>query len=269
MKRSIIIAEANNKGGVGKTTTVANLGHILASKGYRTLMIDMDGQCSLTENFISYYPERTVYQLMTEARTKCGLAGIIITGDQFDHPAENLDLIPSSPWACELDMMLTGKTQNESILVKALRTLNVEYNYDVVLMDCPPSLELMTRNALVACDKLLVPTTAEVMPLRGLKNLEEKCEEIAEELNPGLAIGGIIITRYVKGKRLSQSVEEALRSHYGDVVFQTRIRENVRLAECPQHRQDIISYDPASNGAADYQALTKEFIEKYLNHDEK
>ena len=130
---------------------------------------------------------------MTEPRGKCGLAGIIIDGKDFDEPVENLDLIPSSPYASDLDMMLAGKTQNESILVKSLRTLGVGEKYDIVFLDCPPSLELLTRNALAACNELYVPTTAEVMPLRGLKNLESKCEEIAEELNPGLVITGIII----------------------------------------------------------------------------
>ena len=260
MKQTRIITIANNKGGVGKTTTTATVGALLARKGYRVLLLDLDAQCSLTETFIDYVPERTVYDAFIGPKNHKQLSECIISGYGFRNPEPNLDLIPASAEVEDLDMMLAAKTQHEKILVKILRGIEVGKLYDIVIIDCPPSLGLITKNALVACDELYVPTTAEWLPVVGLKKLEEKCDELAEELNPELRITGIIVTRYNASKNLNASVDEALRSKYGDIVFGTRIRENIRVAESPQEYHDIATYAPNSNGAKDYIALVDEIV---------
>lgn len=264
MKDIKIIAVANHKGGVGKTTTVASVGPLLARAGYRVLMIDLDPQCSLTESFIDFEPEKSVYDAFLSPKA-AGLIDIVIGGSEFKDPVTGLCLIPSSPEMSELEAFLSGKTSREKILEKILRNLNVGRDYDIVLMDCAPDLYLITVNALVACNELFVPTTAEYLPVKGLKKLEAKCEELAEDLNPGLHISGIIVNRYNRTRNLNASVDEALRKRFGKTVFDTRIRENIRLAESPQQMRNIVSYAPESNGAKDYVELTKEIVKRFEN----
>ena len=261
MKDTRIIAIANNKGGVGKTTTAASLGALLARAGHRVLMVDLDGQRSLTRCFIGYEPERTVYDAFTGPKDRALVKGCVVCGEDFDNPVEGLDLLPSSARMGALDTELAGRTSRETFLTKILRALDVARTYDYVFVDCPPALGLATVNALAACNELYVPTTAEYMPIEGLKDLIDKCAEVAEDLNPDLAITGVLITRFTRCN-LSEGVERALRDHFGDRVFKTRIRQNVRVAECPQARLDICAYAPDSNGAADYAALAQEVMER-------
>ena len=254
MAKTKIITVANHKGGVAKTTTVASIASLLAHAGMKVLMIDLDAQCSLTESFIADDPEVTIYDAFLNPRKNWGHAVIQVR--------ENLDLLPASTEVSDLDMMLAAKTQNEKYLLKILVNMNVQDRYDYIILDCPPSLSLITTNALVAADELYVPTMAEILPLKGLKKLEAKIEEIAEELNPELKITGIIMTRYNSSKNLNSSVLNALRKTYGDIVFNTVIRENVKLAETPNFKKDIIEYAPKSNGAKDYVALAQEIIDR-------
>ena len=254
MKQTKIITVANHKGGVGKTTTVATISTLLPHAGLNVLMVDLDAQCSLTESFVVEEPETTVYDAFLNPKRDWS--------DMVIEVRENLHLLPSSVLVSDLDMMLAAKTQNEKYLLKILKNMNVNEKYDVIFLDCSPSLGLITTNALVAADELYVPTMAEIMPLRGLKKLEMKIEEIAEELNPGLKISGIIVTRHNRSKNLNNSVLEALREIYGNVVFDTVIRENIKLAETPQFKKDIVEYAPESNGAKDYVALTKEILDR-------
>lgn len=254
MAKTKIITVANHKGGVAKTTTVASIASLLAHAGMKVLMIDLDAQCSLTESFIADDPEVTIYDAFLNPRKNWSHAVIQVR--------ENLDLLPASTDVSDLDMMLAAKTQNEKYLLKILVNMNVQDKYDYIILDCPPSLSLITTNALVAADELYVPTMAEILPLKGLKKLEAKIEEIAEELNPELKITGIIMTRYNSSKNLNSSVLNALRETYGDIVFNTVIRENVKLAETPNFKKDIIEYAPKSNGAKDYVALAQEIIDR-------
>lgn len=254
MAKTKIITVANHKGGVAKTTTVASIASLLAHAGMKVLMIDLDAQCSLTESFIADDPEVTIYDAFLNPRKNWSHAVIQVR--------ENLDLLPASTEVSDLDMMLAAKTQNEKYLLKILVNMNVQDRYDYIILDCPPSLSLITTNALVAADELYVPTMAEILPLKGLKKLEAKIEEIAEELNPELKITGIIMTRYNSSKNLNSSVLNALRETYGDIVFNTVIRENVKLAETPNFKKDIIEYAPKSNGAKDYVALAQEIIDR-------
>lgn len=260
-----IIAVANHKGGVGKTTLVASLGPLFARAGYRVLLIDLDPQCSLTESLIDFEPERSVLDAFLNPRT--GAAGIVIPWTEFREPVAGMCLIPASPEMSCLEAALSGRTSRELTLTKILRNLNAGRDYDIILMDCPPDLYAITVNALTACNELLVPTLSEYLPLRGLKKLEAKCAEIAEDLNPGLRITGIVVNRYNGRKNLNVSVDEALRRTYGDTILRTRIRENVRIAESPQAMRDIVSYSPGSNGARDYIELAKELIERFERED--
>lgn len=257
-----IIAFANNKGGVGKTTSVAATGALLAQNGYKTLLVDLDAQCSLTECFYGKKAETTVYELMTSNLSS--LPDAIIPGTEFDNPIEGLDLIPACTEMEELDSILAGKTNREMLLSRIFRALGIEKHYDVVLIDCPPSLGLLTQNALTAATGgLVVPTTAEFMPLKGLQKIEAKCKELAEYFDDRIGIDAILVTHFNSSKNLHSAVDQALREHFGDTVFETRIRENVRLAECPQRRESIFAYAPESNGALDYTAYFEEFKEKF------
>lgn len=262
---TIVIAFANHKGGVGKTTTVASLAAMLATQGRRVLMVDLDAQCSLTETFIDFLPEKTIWDALTGPKTNHALDDLIIPGTEFSTPILDLDLIAASPELSEIETTLASRINREGTLLKVFRSLGVEEKYDYVLLDCPPSLETMTVNALTACSRLIVPTTPEMYPVNGLRKLEDKCEEIADSLNPGLRIDGIVVTRYNPTKNLYLSIDEALRRHYGNTVFTTRIRDNVRLAECPGVRKNIFDYAPNSNGAKDYQALAREVIQRFEN----
>ncbi len=266
MTKTHIIAVANEKGGVGKTTTAFTVGVLLSKEGYKVLLVDLDAQCTLTETCISFAPEKTVYDAFLGPKTKSDISPCIVSGKDFENPLDNIDLLPSSKNVIDLDMMLAAKTQHEKLLLKIFRAIDVVRYYDYVVIDCPPSLGLITKNALTVCNELFVPTTAEYTPVAGLVKLQEECEEIAEDLNPELAITGIIVTRYNKTRNLNVAADESLRESFGDIVFKTRIRENIRIAESPQKLQDIVSYAPESNGAADYLALTKEIIERF-NHD--
>lgn len=252
MEKTKIIAITNHKGGVAKTTTVASVSSLLALAGYKVLMVDLDAQCSLTESFIEDDPEMTIYDAFLNPKTDWSGA--------VQEVRENLFLFPSSVSVSDLDAMLAAKMQNEKFLLKILKNMQADRKFDVVMLDCSPSLGLITVNALVAADEVFVPTTPEILPLKGLKKLEAKISEVAEDLNPELGITGIIVTRFNRTKNLHNSALEALKEQYSDVIFDTVIRENIKLAETSQFKKDIVEYAPESNGAKDYIALTQEII---------
>ena len=249
MNNTRIIAFANHKGGVGKTTTVATLGALLSRRGLNVLMVDLDAQCNLTDFFLEAGERKSVYDSMVGKK-----------GDFTVSLRTDLSLLPSSLDMSALDLMLAGRMERERCLQRILKRLDEQNHYDAILIDCPPSLGMATVNALVAATDLYVPTTAEYMPLKGLVMLQDICENIAQGLNPGIGISGIIITRFISTKKLSRAVEKKLRDEYSDIVFDTIIRENVKLAECPVTRKDIIEYAPESNGATDYLGLAVEVL---------
>ena len=258
-----IIAIANNKGGVAKTTTALTVGLELARRGRRVLLVDLDGQCSLTENLIDFIPERNVKDALTGPKTKAVLESCIVHGTQFVSQSWTADLLPSCEAMRDIESELASKTAREMLLLKVFRGLDASRRWDVIVIDCPPSLGIVTKNALTACDELYVPTTPDYSAVDGLGKLARTCEEVAEDLNPGLGISGVIITRS-ENTNLHEAAETALRQQYGDSVLNTRIRKNISIAECPHSYQDIILYAPRSNGAKDYKALTDE-IEARLN----
>ncbi len=243
-----VIALANHKGGVAKTSTVSAVGDILASMGKRVLLVDLDPQSNLTESLSQKDYDRTVYDAFRERR---------------DLPVfslkENLDLVPSTIDLAAAEMELAGALERESILADLLDP--VAQGYDYVLLDCPPSLGLLTLNALTAATDLYVPLTAEALPSRGLQKLLDIVTLVKRRLNRSLQLTGIIITIW-NGTNLNKQVEAALRDRFGDVVFKTRIRKNVSIAEAPLAYQTIVDFAPRSNGAADYAALAAEIVSR-------
>lgn len=251
------IAIVNHKGGVGKTTSTASLGTALGMKGYRTLVVDLDAQQNLTFSLAE--------------RPSDGLESLGGTDDSpsiFDalmgrsalpqqKVGENLWLTPSSLELAGAETLLSTRMAREGILRSLLQASAADYDY--ILLDCPPSLGLVTINALTAADEILIPLTAETLPLRGMTMLDDMVQQVRQSINPSLRLGGVFITRY-NNRRLNNAVIEAVAARYGDLLMKTRIRENIALAESPASGHSIFHYAPDSNGAADYQALADELI---------
>lgn len=244
-----VIAVANHKGGVGKTTSVACIGAGLARQGKRTLLIDLDAQQNLT------------FTLMGEEEAESSVYDSLLNGTPLPivNVVENLDLVPASLELARAETDLSNKLMREAQLKSRIEELGETYDY--ILLDCPPSLGIITTNALVAATELYIPLTAEALPLKGLYMLDEVVEEIKKQINHRLKLGGVFFTRY-NNRKLNKSVVEAISARYGSKVFSTKIRENISLAEMPVSRQTIYEYDPTSNGAIDYAALTEEIISR-------
>ena len=246
----------NHKGGVGKTTSVASLGAALAALGKKVLVMDLDAQSNLTSSLYSGTPSRTIYNALTERRN---LPVVEVK--------ENLWLTPSSLDLAGVELDLAAQYGRDTILRNLLR--DEAQHYDYILMDCPPSLGLVSVNAIVAASEIYVPMTAEALPYKGLEMLNKFLDMVSNMLNRPTAISGIIITRYNSGRKLTKIVEEDIRSHYGEVVFKTNIRENISVAEAPLTQKDIFSYSPKCNGATDYQRLAEEVLARETSTPQK
>jgi len=242
--KSRIIAVANHKGGVGKTTTTSSLGSILASKGYKVLLVDLDAQANLTTSLASFSDGATIYEAMTG---KVESLPIVILHDY-------LHLIPAS-------LTLSSAIARERILSDLLIKSKAVETYDFILFDCPPSLGLMTLNAFTASTDILIPLVAEVLPFKGLTMINDFIKMVHARLNPQAHVSGILITRW-EASNLSKGIENNLRQALGNTVFRTKIRKNVRLAEAPLENANIVDYDPRSNGAKDYLSFAEEFLER-------
>ena len=240
-----IIAVANHKGGVGKTTTVANLGSILSKKGFRVLLIDLDAQANLTTSLASSFDGATIYEALT---------GKVETTD-------SLHLVPASLTLAMVDVELSTAIARESILSEVLEKAEVSAKYDFVLLDCPPSLGLVTLNAFTAATDIVIPLVSEVLPFKGLTMINDFINMVSRKLNPQAHITGILITRW-EGSKLSKGIEEKLREAVGDIVFNSRIRKNIRLAEAPLESRSILDYDKNCNGAKDYLLFAEEFLNR-------
>jgi len=247
-----IVAIANQKGGVGKSTTAINLGAYLAMEGKRVLVVDLDPQSNATSGIGvgQYSNEQQIYDVLVN---EVPLEEIIVNTS-----TEGLDLAPSSLRLAGAEVELVSLYSREGRLSKSLEP--VKENYDIILVDCPPSLGLLTVNALAAADEVLIPIQCEYYALEGLVLLLRTIEKIRVYLNPELRIGGILLTMHDARTNISKQVMEEVRKQYPNETFITVIPRNVRLSEAPSYGQPISQYDPLSRGAQAYQSLAKEVI---------
>ncbi len=245
-----IIAVLNHKGGVGKTTTTINLAAALQQKKKRVLAIDMDGQANLTESFgLSIEEEQTVYGAM---KGKYPLPLVETAG--------GVTVVPYCLDLSAAEAELINEPGRELILNGLIGKLLENRKFDYILIDCPPSLGLLTLNALTAADYLIIPVQAQFLAMRGMAKIMNVIATVQERLNPKLAIGGIVITQFDKRKTLNKSVAELVKDSFCEKVFKTVIRDNVSLAEAPIKGKNIFEYSRNSNGAKDYMALAQEVL---------
>ena len=249
-----IIAIANQKGGVGKTTTSINLAASLGVLEKKVLLIDADPQANATSGLGINVDtvELGTYQLLEHSNTA---KEAIITTD-----TPNLDIIPSHIDLVAIEIELVDKDEREYMLKKALA--EVKNDYDFIIIDCAPSLGLLTLNALTAADAVIIPIQCEYFALEGLGKLLNMIKSVQKIHNPELDIEGLLLTMYDSRLRLSNQVVEEVQKHFNNMVFQTIIQRNVRLSEAPSYGENIIKYDASSKGAANYLSLAKEIINK-------
>jgi chromosome partitioning protein len=248
---STIISVCNLKGGVGKSTTVLNLGAALANSGKKVLLVDLDAQGNLTESLgkEDEAAERDIYRVL---RSEIELQPIEIYA--------GLALVPATLDLAAADNELT--TAGGDFTLKE-KLEGIKRNYDYVLIDCSPSIGKVVVNALVASDSLLIPLQADFLALRGLKKLTEVITQVQKYLNKDLKVSGILVTQYDNRKVLSRHIVEEIQEHFRAELFSTKIRNNVSLAESPSQGLDIFRYEPKSNGAEDYASLCKEVLERH------
>jgi chromosome partitioning protein len=248
----MILAIANQKGGVGKTTTAINLGAGLGALERRVLLVDCDPQGNATRGLGGKAVEPHLYHALT------GEVPLAETIRPSGFP--NLDIVPSQRDLVGVEVEFVGETGWEGRLKKILKT--VADRYDTILLDCPPSLGHLTVSALTAADGILVPLQCEYFALEGISELMATVERIQKSLNPRLAIAGILLTMYDDRTNLSKDVAEEIRSHFAGKVYETVVPRNIRLAEAPSHGLPIFQYDIKSRGAEAYLALARELLRR-------
>ena len=244
---SKVIAVSNHKGGVGKTTSTLNIGAGLHRLNQRVLLIDLDPQANLSQSLGIIAPEDNIY--------------LALKGEQPLVPREILpgwDFVPSTLDLSGAEVELSTEAGREFFLREILQPFIPNYSY--ILIDCPPSLGLLTINAFTAAQEVWIPLQAQYLALQGLAKLREIILKIQKRLNPDLHIGGVWVTQYDSRKVLNRDIATAIENYFPKELFQTRIRDNVALAEAPTQGLDIFRYNPKSHGAEDYFALCKEIL---------
>jgi chromosome partitioning protein len=257
-----IIALMNQKGGVGKTTTTVNLGAALAELGKRVCLVDLDPQAHLTINY-GVEPSSDI----------CSLYNMLVDGASFLEAVfkidDNIALVPSSIDLAAAEVELVSVLGRETLLKKRLEA--AQHDFDFILLDCPPSLGLLTLNALAVADEVIIPMQPHFLALQGVAKLLETVQLVNKRINPKLKVSGIVLTMFDSQTKLSNEVVAELNSFILDAlgkplpwstarIFKSKIRRNIKLAESPSFGQHIIAYEPNSNGAADYRALAKEVV---------
>jgi chromosome partitioning protein len=246
------IVFVNQKGGVGKTTSAINLGAYLAMEGKRTLLVDFDPQANLTSGLGRKPGGEGIYDVLAGRAT---LKEIIVPTK-----VEWLELAPSSIDLSGATVELVDKEDRNEYLKRALATVTREY--DFILIDCPPSLGILTLNGLVAADEVLIPLQCEYFALEGLSLILQTVSLVQKGMNTALKVCGILFTMYDSRTKLAQEVVQQVSDYFKDKAFRTIIPRNVRLSEAPSHGEPVCLYDPACLGAKSYEALAKEFLER-------
>lgn len=244
-----IYSISNHKGGVGKTTSTVNIGAALVIKGFKVLLVDLDPQANLTQSLGLKNIESSIYENLR--------------GDKKINPIEvkkNMWVLPSSLDLSAAEIELSSEPGREYILKDILQSIKDEFDY--ILIDCPPSLGLLTINALTASDYVLIPLQAEYLPLKGLAKLTDVINKIKKRLNPTLEIGCVFLTQYDPRKVLNRDVAQSVKEFFGDKLLDNTISSNIALAEAPSQGKDIFLYNRNCKGASDYQELCDELFQK-------
>lgn len=244
MKKIVI---ANHKGGVGKTTSSINISAGLAKKGKNVLIIDTDPQSNLTESFGIFDPVKDLYLSFSKGEPL-----------PIINVKNNLSIVPNSLNFSGIELEIAGRMPREIILKDLMAGLDKTYDYCII--DCPPSLGLITLNALVAADEVYIPMEAEFLAYRGIDSIVGIINLVKKHFNPGLMIKGVFFTKYNEQRVLTKEIKNQIKGYFGDNLMKTAIRVNVALAEAQSSGKDIFEYDPNSNGAKDYMSLVNEII---------
>ncbi len=249
-----VISIANRKGGVGKTTTAVNIATAMAAIGKRVLILDMDPQGNATTS-LGINKNKCLYSTYDLMINNCKIEDAIVKTD-----IQKFDMLPSSPSLAAAEIELIDVNRREYVLKNAINSLNGKYDY--VLIDCPPSLNLITVNALVSSDSVIVPLQSEFLALEGLTDLVKNINTIKKNFNSKLDIQGIVLTMFDKRNNLSQMVEKDVRKYFGAKVYNTVIPRSVRISEAPSHGMPVLIYDFKSAGAKAYLSLAKEVLKR-------
>lgn len=251
-KGTNVIAIANNKGGVGKTTTAASLGSALAKMGKKVLLVDLDPQANLTYSLPVGEFSTSVYDAFIG---QSPLPIYMIS--------ENMDIVPANLMLSQAEFQVVSAIAREFLLAKLLEEVKMDYDY--VLIDCPPALGLMTINGIVASDYVLLPTTASPFSTIGLALTMKYIKNLQQQIKPDIKILGILVTIFDTRKSISHGEEDKIKDLYGDLVLSSKIRINTKIEDTPIQKKDIFDYAPKSNAAQDYMSLVEEIIAKVNN----
>lgn len=255
-----IIAIANNKGGVGKTTSALNIGVGLANKNKKVLLIDADPQGNLTDNFIKKSEIKSTIKDILEGKLE--VEEVILKNVR-----KNIDLIPSNNMLNGTETQIINELSKETILLRALEP--IRSNYDYILIDSAPSLNVLTLNCLTASDEIIIPIQAGYYSLTGTNDVLKTIAQVKQLIKPTLRIGGVLLTMYDERNNMHKQVLETLQKHFDGTIYNTIIRRNIKLDEAVSHHTDIYNYDPTCNGAIDYKNLVEEIIKQEKEIDKE
>lgn len=242
-----IVSVINQKGGTGKTTTTINLGCAVAARGKKVLLVDLDPQANLSYSLGVTEPNGTIADVFTEAKE---FSEVLVE-------RSGVTIVPGSTELVDIEISLVGQEEREMYLKNLLAEAK---GYDYIFIDCPPSLSLLTVNALAASNEVVIPLQMEVLTLQGLGQILATVAQVRKTFNAQLKVKGIAVVMFDKRRKLSQEIEDYLHENIEEKVFKNRIRLNVKLAEAPSFGQSILEYEPNSHGARDYLALADEFL---------